>query len=204
MTLCDKLRVLKIRTNADTPKDTAKAVQFGAEGIGLFRTEHMFYGEGSDKPLFLLRKMILSKTVEERKAALSELSVFVKKDIKATMEVLNGLPITIRLLDPPLHEFVPHLSFADAIVTCTTNTGAAAQAGRSSSPRSISRDLPNGCGKPHARHCRTRGDSAAPAGLAGQSHLPATARFLGQTAPRSAPNPCRQNKPWQNTLRWKG
>jgi len=108
MALCDKLRVLKIRTNADTPKDAAKAVQFGAEGIGLFRTEHMFYGEGSDKPLFLLRKMILSKTVEERKAALSELSVFVKKDIKATMEVLNGLPVTIRLLDPPLHEFVPH------------------------------------------------------------------------------------------------
>ncbi len=108
MTLCDKLRVLKIRTNADTPKDAAKAVQFGAEGIGLFRTEHMFYGEGSDQPLFLLRTMILSKTVEERKAALGELSVFVKKDIKATMEVMNGLPITIRLLDPPLHEFVPH------------------------------------------------------------------------------------------------
>jgi pyruvate, orthophosphate dikinase len=108
MALCDKTRVLKVRTNADTPKDTAKAVQFGAEGIGLFRTEHMFYGEGSDKPLFLLRKMIMSKTVEERKAALAELSVFVKKDIKATMEVLNGLPVTIRLLDPPLHEFVPH------------------------------------------------------------------------------------------------
>jgi pyruvate,orthophosphate dikinase len=108
MKLCDKFRRLKIRTNADTPKDTAKAVQFGAEGIGLFRTEHMFYGEGSDKPLFLLRKMIMSKTREERIKALAELSVFVKKDIKATMEVLNGLPVTIRLLDPPLHEFVPH------------------------------------------------------------------------------------------------
>jgi pyruvate,orthophosphate dikinase len=68
----------------------------------------MFYGEGSDKPLFLLRKMIMSKTKEERVSALAELSVFVKKDIKATMEELNGLPITIRLLDPPLHEFVPH------------------------------------------------------------------------------------------------
>jgi pyruvate,orthophosphate dikinase len=108
MKLCDKVRVMKVRTNADTPKDAAKAVQFGAEGIGLFRTEHMFYGEGSDKPLFLLRKMIMSKTLEERKTALEELSVFVKKDIKATMEVLNGLPVTIRLLDPPLHEFVPH------------------------------------------------------------------------------------------------
>jgi pyruvate,orthophosphate dikinase len=108
MKLCDKYRTLKIRTNADTPKDTAKALEFGAEGIGLFRTEHMFYGEGSDKPLFLLRKMIMSKTREERVKALAELSVFVKKDIKATMEELNGYPITIRLLDPPLHEFVPH------------------------------------------------------------------------------------------------
>ncbi|MBN2189341.1 MAG: pyruvate, phosphate dikinase [Chitinispirillaceae bacterium] len=108
MKLCDKVRVLKVRTNADTPKDTAKAVQFGAEGIGLFRTEHMFYGEGSDKPLFLLRKMIMSRTLEERKTALEELSVFVKKDIKATMEAMGGLPVTIRLLDPPLHEFVPH------------------------------------------------------------------------------------------------
>ncbi|MCX5726799.1 MAG: pyruvate, phosphate dikinase, partial [Candidatus Saganbacteria bacterium] len=108
MKLCDKFRVLKIRTNADSPKDTQKALQFGAEGIGLFRTEHMFYGEGSDKPLFLLRKMIMSKTKEERVKALAELSVYVKKDIKATMEALNGLPLTIRLLDPPLHEFVPH------------------------------------------------------------------------------------------------
>ena len=108
MAICDKQRKLKIRTNADSPSDTQKALSFGAEGIGLFRTEHMFYGEGSDKPLFLLRKMIMSGTVEERKEALNELSVFVKKDIKATMEVLNGLPITIRLLDPPLHEFVPH------------------------------------------------------------------------------------------------
>ena len=108
MKLCDKFRTLKIRTNTDTLKDTAKAIEFGAEGIGLFRTEHMFYGEGSDKPLFLLRKMIMSKTKEERVKALAELAVFVKKDIKATMEALNGLPITIRLLDPPLHEFVPH------------------------------------------------------------------------------------------------
>ena len=108
MKLVDKIRVLKIRTNADTPKDSAKAVEFGAEGIGLFRTEHMFYGEGSDKPLFLLRKMIMSRTVEERRHALSELFPFVKSDMKATMEVMDGRPVTIRLLDPPLHEFVPH------------------------------------------------------------------------------------------------
>ncbi|HHZ20631.1 MAG TPA: pyruvate, phosphate dikinase, partial [Firmicutes bacterium] len=108
MKYVDEVRVLQIRTNADTPKDAKKAVEFGAEGIGLFRTEHMFYGEGADKALFLLRKMIMSKTTEERRAALDELFIHVKNDIKATMEVLNGLPITIRLLDPPLHEFVPH------------------------------------------------------------------------------------------------
>jgi pyruvate,orthophosphate dikinase len=108
MKLVDEIRVLEVRTNADTPKDAKKAVQLGAQGIGLFRTEHMFYGEGADKPLFLLRKMIMSKTLTERKAALAELYPFVKADIKATMEALNGLPVTIRTLDPPLHEFVPH------------------------------------------------------------------------------------------------
>ena len=108
MKLVDKVRVLKIRTNADTPKDSKKAIEFGAEGIGLFRTEHMFYGEGSDKPLFLLRKMIMSSTQAERRRALEELFPFVKSDVKATMEVMDGRPVTIRLLDPPLHEFVPH------------------------------------------------------------------------------------------------
>ncbi|MGA3244742.1 MAG: pyruvate, phosphate dikinase [Bacteroidota bacterium] len=108
MKMVDKVRVLRIRTNADAPKDAAKAIEFGAEGIGLFRTEHMFYGEGSDKPLFLLRKMIMSGTVEERRLALNELFPFVKSDIKATLEVMDGRPVTIRLLDPPLHEFVPH------------------------------------------------------------------------------------------------
>ncbi len=108
MKLVDKVRVMKIRTNADTPKDAAKAIEFAAEGIGLFRTEHMFYGEGSDKPLFLLRKMIMSRTESERRAALEELAPFVKGDIKATLAVMDGRPVTVRLLDPPLHEFVPH------------------------------------------------------------------------------------------------
>lgn len=108
MKLVDKAKKLGVRTNADTPKDAKQATYFGAEGIGLFRTEHMFYGEGSEKPLFLLRKMIMSTTVDERKEALHELFKFVKKDIKATLEVMDGNPVTIRLLDPPLHEFVPH------------------------------------------------------------------------------------------------
>jgi pyruvate,orthophosphate dikinase len=107
MKLVDKFRKMGVRTNADTPADAKIAREYGAEGIGLFRTEHMFYGEGADQPLFLLRKMILSEGVAERKVALNELFSFVKKDIKATMDAMNGLPVTFRLLDPPLHEFVP-------------------------------------------------------------------------------------------------
>ncbi|MBK8655096.1 MAG: pyruvate, phosphate dikinase [Haliscomenobacter sp.] len=108
MELVHKTKTLHVRANADTPKDAKQAIAFGAEGIGLFRTEHMFYGEGSDDPLFRLRKMIVSKTEDERRHALDELYTFVKKDIKATLEVMDGFPVTIRLLDPPLHEFVPH------------------------------------------------------------------------------------------------
>ncbi|MGA2915356.1 MAG: pyruvate, phosphate dikinase [Sedimentisphaerales bacterium] len=105
--ICDSVRTLGIRTNAETPSDAANARQFGAEGIGLFRTEHMFYGKGSDEPLFLLRKMIMSSTKEERQKALDQLYPFVKKDIKETLEAMDNLPVVIRLLDPPLHEFVP-------------------------------------------------------------------------------------------------
>jgi pyruvate,orthophosphate dikinase len=107
MKIVDKFRTMGVRTNADTPADAKIARDFGAEGIGLFRTEHMFYGKGSEQPLFLLRKMILSNTLEERKKALNELFSFVKKDIKATMLAMDTLPVTFRLLDPPLHEFVP-------------------------------------------------------------------------------------------------
>jgi pyruvate,orthophosphate dikinase len=114
MQIVDKFRKIKVRTNADTPEDARIARQFGAEGIGLFRTEHMFYGAGTDEALFLLRKMILSNTQEERRAALDELYPFVKKDIKATLEAMEGLPVTIRLLDPPLHEFVPQREEAQA------------------------------------------------------------------------------------------
>jgi pyruvate,orthophosphate dikinase len=105
---CDSLKKLGIRTNADTPEDARRARQFGAEGIGLFRTEHMFYGRGAEEPLFRLRKMIMSKTEVERRRALDELAPYVKKDIKGTLEAMDGLPVVIRLLDPPLHEFVPH------------------------------------------------------------------------------------------------
>ena len=107
MKIVDKYRTMGVRTNADTPEDAKTAREFGAEGIGLFRTEHMFYGKGSEQPLFLLRKMILSANESERRNALNELYHFVKKDIKATMLAMDTLPVTFRLLDPPLHEFVP-------------------------------------------------------------------------------------------------
>lgn len=105
--ICDSFRKLKVRTNADTPEDAKKARMFGAEGIGLFRTEHMFYGKGSEEPLFKLRKMIISKTESERRKALEELYPYVKADIKGTLKAMEGLPVTVRLLDPPLHEFIP-------------------------------------------------------------------------------------------------
>jgi len=103
----DSFRRLGIRTNADTAEDASRARAFGAEGIGLFRTEHMFYGEGSEVPLGKLRKMIVAGSERERRAALDDLAVDVKDDIAQTLEAMQGLPVTIRLLDPPLHEFVP-------------------------------------------------------------------------------------------------
>ena len=107
MGMCDKFRKLGIRTNADTPEDAARALKFGAQGIGLFRIEHMFYGRNSELPLSKLRKMILCDTDAERKAALAELEPFMKAAVKATLKVMDGKPVVFRLLDPPLHEFVP-------------------------------------------------------------------------------------------------
>ena len=108
MKVVDKFRSMGIRTNADTPEDAAQAIAFGAEGIGLFRIEHMFYGLNSEAPLAVLRKMILSKDTEERKKYLAELHPYIKEAVKGTMKVMNGKPVTFRLIDPPLHEFVPH------------------------------------------------------------------------------------------------
>ena len=107
MNIVDKYRKLGIRTNADTPEDARRALQFGAEGIGLFRIEHMFYGKNSELPLAKLRKMILCDTDEERSAALAELEPFIKASVKATLKIMDGKPVVFRLLDPPLHEFVP-------------------------------------------------------------------------------------------------
>ena len=107
MELVDKFRTMGVRTNADNPDDALRAVSFGAEGIGLFRIEHMFYGKNSERPLEKLRNMILSDTREERIAALDELEPDIREYAKATLKVLDGKPLTFRLMDPPLHEFAP-------------------------------------------------------------------------------------------------
>ena len=104
MEWADKYRKLGVRTNADTPKDTAKAIELGAEGIGLCRTEHMFFDE---ERIFNLRKMILSETVEDREKYLNLLIPYQKGDFKAMYKELGGRPMTVRYIDPPLHEFIP-------------------------------------------------------------------------------------------------
>ncbi|MGL6096870.1 MAG: pyruvate, phosphate dikinase [Fimbriiglobus sp.] len=105
MTWADKTRKLKIRTNADSPADALKAREFGAEGIGLCRTEHMFFGEDR---ITAVREMILAHDEAGRKAALAKIEPFQKADFVGIFEAMDGYPVTIRLLDPPLHEFLPH------------------------------------------------------------------------------------------------
>ncbi|EIA27763.1 Pyruvate, phosphate dikinase, partial [Candidatus Arthromitus sp. SFB-4] len=105
MNWADEIRSLRVRTNADTPKDAEQAVKFGAEGIGLCRTEHMFF-EADRIPV--VREMIVSKTEEQRRAALDKLLPMQRKDFEGLYEAMEGHPVTIRFLDPPLHEFLPH------------------------------------------------------------------------------------------------
>ncbi|MEZ6135686.1 MAG: pyruvate, phosphate dikinase [Pirellulaceae bacterium] len=105
MEWADKYRTLKVRTNADSPEDSQRAREFGAEGIGLCRTEHMFFG---GERTLAIRQMIVAKTEEARRAALAKLLPFQREDFIGIFTAMDGLPVTIRLLDPPLHEFVPH------------------------------------------------------------------------------------------------
>ena len=105
MDLCDKYTKLQVRTNADTPHDARVARAFGAKGIGLTRTEHMFF---EDKKILAMREMILAKDSEGREKALAKLLPYQKADFKGILDAMDGLPVNIRLLDPPLHEFVPH------------------------------------------------------------------------------------------------
>ena len=105
MDLCDKYTHMQVRTNADTPHDAAVARAFGAKGIGLTRTEHMFF---DDKKIIAMREMILAKDAAGREKALAKLLPYQKADFKGILEAMDGCPVNIRLLDPPLHEFVPH------------------------------------------------------------------------------------------------
>lgn len=105
MSWVDEIRKLKVRTNADTPRDAKQAVEFGAEGIGLCRTEHMFFAEDR---ILAVREMIIAKTEEDRRKALDKILPMQRADFTAIYEALKGMPATIRLLDPPLHEFLPH------------------------------------------------------------------------------------------------
>ena len=118
----DSARRLKVRTNADTPKDAQQAKDFGAEGIGLCRTEHMFFDKDR---IFSMRKMILADTVEERKAALAELEPMQQADFEALYEIMDGLNVNVRLLDPPLHEFLPQEE--DKILELAEATGRTAE-----------------------------------------------------------------------------
>ncbi len=104
MTWVDEFRKMKVRTNADSPEDSKRALEFGAEGIGLCRTEHMFFG---DERILAIRKMIVATTIEDRKDALAALLPYQREDFKEIFKVMKGMPVTIRLLDPPLHEFLP-------------------------------------------------------------------------------------------------
>jgi pyruvate, orthophosphate dikinase len=105
MEWADKVRTLGVRANADLPDQCAQAIAFGAEGVGLCRTEHMFFGEGKIGPM---REMILAETPDERRAALGKLLPLQRGDFRGILDVLAGRPVTIRLIDPPLHEFLPH------------------------------------------------------------------------------------------------
>ncbi|MDX9857159.1 MAG: pyruvate, phosphate dikinase [candidate division Zixibacteria bacterium] len=104
MTWADEIRTLRVRTNADVPRDARQAIEFGAEGIGLCRTEHMFFAEDR---IPIVQEMILADTPEDRQAALDKLLPFQKSDFKGLFEAMDGFPVTIRTLDPPLHEFLP-------------------------------------------------------------------------------------------------
>jgi len=120
MKWADEFRKLKIRTNAETPQDTKMARKFGAEGIGLCRTEHMFF---DDERILSVRQMILSKDLDDRKTALDKLLPFQKNDFKEIFKIMKGLPVTVRLLDPPLHEFLPKTDKDIEAVARALNSG---------------------------------------------------------------------------------
>ncbi len=126
---CDKRRTLKVRANADTPPDALKAVELGAEGIGLCRTEHMFFDPSQPERLTAMREMILAGSETARRAALDKLLPFQRDDFEGIFAAMHGLPVTVRLVDPPLHEFLPAHDNVSALEAVVSELNASAEAG---------------------------------------------------------------------------
>ena len=151
-----KQKGINVRTNADTPADAKRAREFGAEGIGLCRTEHMFFEE--DK-IFNFRQMILAEDLEARKKALKKILPLQKKDFRGIFKAMAGLPVTIRLLDPPLHEFVPHETkeikeLAAAVGISRVRSRPRSRASTSSTPCSATADAASGSRIRKSTTCR--------------------------------------------------
>ena len=152
MDLCDKYTKLQVRTNADTPHDAQVARAFGAKGIGLTRTEHMFF---EDKKIIAMREMILADTVEGREKALAKLLPYQKADFKGILEAMDGCPVNIRLLDPPLHEFVPHDQAGQEVMAKQMGVDVATIKRRVASLAENNPMLGHrGCRSPRSRPCR--------------------------------------------------
>ncbi len=177
MEMADKYRTMGVRANADTREDALVAKSYGAEGIGLFRTEHMFYSAGPEDPLFVLQKIILSDTESERRSAILELAPFVKQEIKNTMEAMDGMPVTIRTLDPPLHEFVPHarakqMELAEALGVDLNEIKRRCEALQESNPMMGHRGVRLGISFPDITEMQVRAVFEATAELAKSGHHP--------------------------------
>ena len=165
---CDELRTLGVRANADTPKDARRARAFGAEGVGLCRTEHMFMAADRQPKM---QAMIMADDEAGRRAALDELLPMQQADFEGVFEAMDGLPVTIRLLDPPLHEFLPDREAVDR----APHRGARARQRRGRRARARARaDARARRGQPDARHARRAPRAAAPGDLrdAGARDLP--------------------------------
>ncbi|BCS96198.1 pyruvate, phosphate dikinase [Desulfoluna limicola] len=177
MEMADKYRTMGVRANADTREDALVAKSYGAQGIGLFRTEHMFYSAGPEDPLFILQKIILSDTESERRSAILELAPFVKQEIKNTMEAMDAMPVTIRTLDPPLHEFVPHarakqMELAEALGVDLNEIKRRCESLQESNPMMGHRGVRLGISFPDITEMQVRAVFEATAELAKSGHHP--------------------------------
>ncbi len=171
----DEVRRLRVRTNADTPEDARQAREFGAEGIGLCRTEHMFMQQDR---LPHVRNMIMAETTDEREQHLAKLLPFQREDFDGIFRAMDGLPVTIRLLDPPLHEFLPNYTEVMVELERLRLTGASAEAdrgaGEAGRPRSSHWPRPTRCWAPAAAAWASSGRRSTPCRCGPSSKRPPT------------------------------